>query len=237
MAYLFNQTASDEGMPPDTDEQVFPPPADAVYRTRHLRAKGNLDYLQFIKLVDTLWEAAHPDVPFQASGSNVDAVYPVVTYDLQLRKPHPSEPKVRFREEVRTPNNRDAIVIGGQRYQNLVNFSVTTEKNPELAEVLIEAFEDFMLEFTPVFKQLGLSEIVYARRLPDAEQSRRSEGIEIRTVSYLVTTEKVIQTSKKKLEEFLVYARMALSSNAPPAAPLPVDAQAVMLIDDNQSQV
>jgi hypothetical protein len=235
MAYLFNHTAPEDPTPPDIDDQVFPPAADAVYRTRHLRAKGSLTYLEFIKLVDTLWEAAHPDVPFQASGSNIDAVYPVVTYDLQLRKPHPSEPKVRFREEIRTPRDKDAIVIGGQRYQNLVNFSVTTEKNPELAEALIEAFEDFILEFTPVFKQLGLSEIVYARRLPDAEQSRRSEGIEIRTVSYLVTTEKVIQTSKKKLEEFLVYARMALSATSPPAASLPEDVQDVTLVDDNQS--
>jgi hypothetical protein len=172
-------------------------------KSAHLRASGNLSYREFIAVVRAMWHEVHPGIPILPSGGDQHAVYPAIIYSLQLRKPHPSEPKPRLREDIYTSVDEEAIIIHGQRFQNIINFSVITERNPDLAEELIETFEDFMLEYTPVYKELGISEFVYARRLPDDEENRKGEGICKRTVSYLVTTEKVVQTSAKKLNDSL----------------------------------
>lgn len=176
----------------------------------HLRAGGNLTYLEFISLVKRLWAVAHPDVPIVPSGNSDPAKYPCIVYSLQLRKPHPNEPKVRYRETL-TGENGAPFVIGGQRFQNIINFSAVTESNPELAEEVIEIFEDFMLEFTPVMKELGASELVYARRLPDDEENRAGAGVVKRTVAYMVTLEKVISTEYERLNSIMVDARVWLN--------------------------
>lgn len=206
-SYLFNRTVQ--------SDDVNQPPENGLHRNRPLRAKGNLTYLQFVKLVGDLWRESYPGVPYRVSGGDQEATYPVITYSLQLRKTHPDEPKLKFREQVPTTPGEDAIIIGGQRFQNVINFTITTEGDPELAEELIEAFEDFMLEFTPVFKELGISEIVYARRLPDEEESRRGEGVERRTLSYLVTTEKIFHATYAKLDQMVVRARVYLAGAEP----------------------
>jgi hypothetical protein len=179
-----------------------------LYQSRHQHAEGNLQYLDFIKLVDQLWTATHPEIPFFASGGKQDARYPSIIYSLQVRRPHPNEPKPRFREDVRTAPGEDTIIITAQRFQNVINFAVVTENDPQMAELIIEAFEDFMLEMTPVFKEMGVSEFVYARRLPDDEDDRMGEDIVVRKVAYMVTTEKIRQTTEKKLNHFVIHARL-----------------------------
>jgi hypothetical protein len=178
------------------------------------RAKGNLTYVEFIALVQQLWSESHPDIPFFATSGSQLARYPAIVYGLQLRKTHPQEPKPRVRENIRTAPDQPGIIITGQRFQNIVNFSVVTENDPEAAEAIIEAFEDFMQEMTPVFKEMGLSEFAYARRLPDSEETKSGEDIVKRTVCYMVTTEKVTQTSVDKLRQIIVHSRMLLQQGA-----------------------
>lgn len=174
------------------------------------RAKGNLTYVEFIALVQRLWSESHPDIPFFATSGSQLARYPAIVYGLQLRKTHPQEPKPRVRENIRTTSDQEGIIITGQRFQNIVNFTVVTENDPEAAEAIIEAFEDFMQEMTPVFKEMGLSEFAYARRLPDSEETKSGEDVVKRTVCYMVTTEKVTQTSVEKLRQIIVHSRMLL---------------------------
>lgn len=176
----------------------------------HLRARGNLSYLQFIRLVREVWKESHPDIPIVPAGDDDPAIYPCIYYSLALRKAHPSEPKPRYRE-VRE-DGAEATVVAGQRFQNLINFTAITESNPTLTEEVIEVFENFMMEFIPVFKELGTSEIVFARRNPDGEESRGTgEGAVRRTVSYLVTTERVTATSYERLRDVVVRARIMLA--------------------------
>lgn len=176
-----------------------------------MRAKGNLSYLQFIDLVRELWSQAHPDIQIVTSGNDDPAKYPCIIYSLQLRKTHPSEPKMRYREE--RNDNGEVFVVGGQRFQNLVYFEAIGEtQHVETVETLIEAFEDFMMEHTPVLKQLGVSELVYARRLSDSELVRPSANVVRRVVSYMVTTEKVIATRYDKLKEITVHARTSMQN-------------------------
>lgn len=187
-------------------------------KSHHLRARGNLTYLDFIRLVEYLWSEAHPDIPFFATGGEQYAKYPCIVYGLELRKTHSSEPKPKYREEIITGAGEDGVIVGGQRFQNVVSFSAVTETDPRLAEELIEVFEDFIMEFTPVFKELGLSEIIYNRRFSDSEENRPGQGIVKRTVSYMITTEKIILTYSKKLNSILVRARTFLETETAEAA-------------------
>ena len=136
----------------------------------------------------------------------------MMVYSLELRKPNANEPKMRVREEVVTEGDVNYL-IQGQRFENLIIFSALSKGGPELAESVIEAFEDFMLEHTPIFKRLGVSEILYSRRTPDDEQSRFSEDLDKRSVAYVVVIEKIRATEIAKIQEILLTIRQYLGSN------------------------
>jgi len=136
-------------------------------------------------------------------------------YGLELRKTHTTEPKPRTRASV----SRDVVVFG-QRFQNIVSFTVITEADggiekgasarysgPEVADNIMEIFEDFMLEHTPVFKRLGASEFIYSRRLSDSEENRDSTDICKRTVTYMLTTEKLFAQTVNQIEQIVIDVR------------------------------
>lgn len=177
---------------------------------RHLRAKGNLSYIDFVLLVKRIWENAHsvngtPTVPVLPSGNGDPAVYPCILYSLDLRRAHPEEPKMKIREII--DDNGESYVVSGQRFQNVVRFTSITESDPDLATEIIEAFEDFMMEYTPVLKELGASELVYSRRYSDSEENRSGSGVVKRSVAYLLTTEKLRRNKYEKLDEISIQAR------------------------------
>lgn len=178
-----------------------------------LQAAGNLTYLEFIAIVKLLWENANPSIPILPTQPGKYASYPCIVYGLELRKAHTTEPKPRSRHIV----EKD-IMVFGQKFQNIVSFTVlskvidqegeiTTNKGAELADAVVEAFENFMLEYTPVFKRLGASEFVYARRLADSEENRNNVDIVKRTVTYMLTTEKLIATSVDVIEKIAIDVR------------------------------
>lgn len=174
-----------------------------------LQAAGNLTYLEFISIVKLLWENLHPDIPIVPTQPAAYAIYPCIVYGLELRKSHTSEPKPRSRQVVENDH-----MVFGQRFQNIVSFTITTKilgssdkenrySGAEVADSLAEIFEDFMLEYTPVFKRLGASEFVYARRLADAEENKNNTDIVKRTVTYMLTTEKLLITSVAVIEKIV----------------------------------
>lgn len=177
-----------------------------------LRASGNLSYLEFIALVTELWERRTPDVPIFPTQGKQFARYPCIVYGTQVKTAMQSEPKKRHREFITNPNTNQVYRITGQRFKLVVSFSVTTENEPKLAEEILEAFEDFMDEITPVLKKSGLSEIVYGRQLPDAMENRDAEDICKRSVAYEVTIERVRQIPVDQLNEIVVQARTFVES-------------------------
>ena len=76
-----------------------------------------------------------------------------------------------------------------------------------MCDQIIEAFEDFMLEYTPIFKAAGASELVYSRRLADSEINRDGSDIHKRTVTYMLTTEKTYAIANARIEKIAVDAR------------------------------
>jgi hypothetical protein len=182
------------------------------YETPRLKAKGNLSYQDFLRVLEKFWIDAHPGIPLQAAFDKSFGTYPIITYRLDLQKAHPSEPKPRYREEIKTPDGQDAIIIAAQRFQSVITFTIMTQIDPHTAETLVDEFISFMIEMQPVFKEMGVSELVYVRRLPDATDSRPGEGVVSRSVSYMLTTERIIKTTHSKLERVMVSARLYLES-------------------------
>jgi hypothetical protein len=178
-----------------------------------LQAAGNLTYLEFISVVKLLWENIHPDIPILPTQPAQYSTYPCVVYGLELRKSHTTEPKPRSRNIV----EKD-IMVFGQRFQNVVSFTICTKvlggssgasryDGAEVADSLAEIFEDFMIEYTPVFKRLGASEFVYARRLADSEENKGNTDIVKRTITYMLTTEKLLVTSVSQIEKIAIDIR------------------------------
>lgn len=175
-----------------------------------LRARGNLNYLQFISLIRHLWEEGHPDIPMRPVQSSKYVRYPVLVYSLQNRTPFHQESKQKLREiQYREDTN---LVTHAQRFNNIIIFKVITKMNPELCEAIIETFEDFMVDCTGYLKELGVSDMFYVRRLPDSEQTRSDEDIEERSVAYNIILERVRIQETEKIQEIVVKARTMLTN-------------------------
>ena len=143
----------------------------------------------------------------------------IIGYHLELRKAHTTEPKPRHRQNVLS----NTVRIEGQKFQNIVGFTVmskvgtfqgpngaTTRDDLDaavLCDQVIEAFEDFMQEYTAIFKAAGASELVYSRRLSDSEINRDGKDIHKRTVTYMLTTEKTFAIANARIESIAVDAR------------------------------
>ena len=192
------------------------------YSSDPLQAAGNLTYIEFMALVKALWENAYPQIPLEPEDGGQYASYPMITYTLELKRAHTSEPKPRTRF---IPKDADEIIYG-QRFQNVVGFNVYTrankadipdDENPgysgaDAADRIIEVFEDFMMEHTPVFKRLGASEFVYSRRMSDSKSSRNSIDVCKRTVTYMLTTEKLWATTISRIEKIILDIRSYMAT-------------------------
>jgi hypothetical protein len=212
--------------------------ADKMRFASPLQAQGNLTYLEFIAAVKSLWENGHPNYPIKAtsSGDNAftwynpdtgsyDDTSAIIVYSLELRKAHSVEPKPRMRQIT-----NDNIYVYGQRFQNIVSFTAITpvgvsygkdpssisddHDNAYLVESLIEAFEDFMLEYTPIFKKIGASEFVYSRRLSDSEVNRDQKDLNKRTVTYMLTTEKTFAAQSETIDKIAIDVRQYMAYEA-----------------------
>ena len=148
----------------------------------------------------------------------------IIGYSLELRKTHSIEPKPRMRSQPRDI----PFTIYGQKFQNVIAFTVmskvgtfqgvdnTTTRDDLDAAVLcdqvIETFEDFIMEYTPVFKAAGAAELVYSRRLSDSEMSRENKDLHKRAVTYMLTTEKTYAMRHDKLQSIAIDVRTWLAS-------------------------
>ena len=207
---------------------LFPREDDDSSVTRYhqpLRARGNLTYLEFIALVKMLWEEGHPDIPIVPNKGKNFAHYPCIVYGLEIRTPLQEERKPRYRGKFEHDDR--TYIQHGQRFVNMVSFSVRTENEPELADEVIELFELFMMEWTPVFKELGASDFMYNRRLSDDEETRKGEDVIRRTVVYRLVTEILMQAPYDVIEAITIDVRRKLDAilevdNSEPEAATPV---------------
>lgn len=185
---------------------------------RRLKARGNLNYLQFIALVKKLWLETHPTIPFLPVDSNFvgvdqkDDSFPRIIYSLDLRRTADNEAKPRFREQVINDLDNEAFIIYGQRFINVIAFTAVDRvafprNGAEITEALIEEFEEFMMEITPILKEEGASDVFYHRRFSDAEENRNISDLVKRTVVYQVTLEKQLIKEVSLIKDIHITAR------------------------------
>jgi hypothetical protein len=165
-------------------------------------------------------------VPEPMSADVFDEYPAIIGYSLELRKSHTMEPKPRMRQNVMS----NSITVYGQKFQNIIAFTVMSKANtlqgdnPKsvkddldtaiLCDQIIESFEDFMLEYTPIFKAAGASDLVYSRRLSDSEVNRKNKNIHKRTVTYMLTTEKTFAIKNERIEKIRIDIRTWLGSRS-----------------------
>jgi len=192
--------------------------------SKRLKAEGNLSYLEFIEVVKLLWENSYPDIPIVPTFGGAFATYPCIAYGIELKRAHNQEPKMRYRDKALGEDGK-YYIIEGQRFQNVVSFTVVVQADAgqikedstryvgaEVADRVMEKFEDFMLEYTPVFKRLGASEFVYARRVSDTETNMDQTDVVKRTVLYLLTTEKLSVSRVDTVEKIVYDVRQYIAS-------------------------
>lgn len=185
-----------------------------IYQHNRMVATGNLSWIDWLRVVEYIWHDTHPDIPLVAEGGKEVDQYPLIVYRLDFRNPLESENKPRYRESIATAPTDQAIINKGQRFNNFTTFTVYTLQDPHLAEAIIEQLENFMIEFTPVFKQLGLSDFFYGRRSPDTEDTRPGGITRVeRSVTYNAITEKIIQIDYNKLQTFSINVQTYLENN------------------------
>ena len=147
----------------------------------------------------------------------------VIGYALELRKPHTMDPKPRMRHQLKEYSASESVTFYGQKFQNIVSFTGMVEvgtffgeNNDQtyddvdasiVADQIMDAFEDFMVEHTPILKAAGASDLVYARRVSDSELNKDGKDVLQRQVMYMLTTEKTYAISNARIQKIAVDAR------------------------------
>jgi hypothetical protein len=200
------------------DESIDNPDHATPLITPRIQAPYNITYLGFIDLIEYLWIKAHPEIIFTPFADNnvYDPELGYVVYSLVNREPKQNNPKPRYQEAIDNPDNiNKKMVIFTQSFINSIRFTAV-HKSPRVAEELIEVFEDFMLEHTPIFKRFGLEELQYGRRASDEHKGRFGEDLAARSVIYMVVIQKIVITDINKLEEIWIEIMTRDSVDATP---------------------
>jgi hypothetical protein len=121
------------------------------------------------------------------------------------------EIKPRFREAlavfgdqtkqwVVTPTTSDLESFGGlvkyikikaQVFDNLVQYNIWSKSNFEV-EKLTEWFEEYMENYRGMFREAGINELIFNRRVRDDTLMAMNNGYHVRSVLYYVRTERVL---------------------------------------------
>lgn len=91
----------------------------------------------------------------------------------------------------------------GQWYDNLVQFDLWTKTNYE-AEEFIEWFENFLDKYRGMFKELGMQEMLYYRRVRDDSIIKWKNKLTVRSLIYYFRTEKLKITEIRPIKRINV---------------------------------
>ena len=82
------------------------------------------------------------------------------------------------------------INVKGQFFDNLVQYNIWSKSNYEV-EKLTLWFEDYMNDFTGMFREAGINNLVFNRRVRDDTMIQMKNGYHVRSVLYYVRTERI----------------------------------------------
>jgi hypothetical protein len=82
------------------------------------------------------------------------------------------------------------LKMTAQVFDNLVQYNIWSKSNYE-AETMIEWFEEFMGNYTGMFREAGIVQLLFNRRVRDETLFNMKNGYHARSVLYYVRTERV----------------------------------------------
>lgn len=159
------------------------------------RSRRSLTYSGFFKLLSSLWtKCGYTEPIIRWHPMNEWEQYPVVVYRLTDRRPAEgiAEKRPRHRDTVVDPNSPDRyVLLMGQVFDYFVQFDVMAKSNDE-ADDLLDKFENFILTYTPFFKESGVNQIWFERQLPDDVITAWRDPVFVRSLVYRLRMEKIV---------------------------------------------
>lgn len=135
-----------------------------------------------------------PDLPMD---------HPIITYKVISRKAKTElKPRVRqqIHEQTDDPNDERLGEIYGQKFKCLIQFNIFASVY-DLAEQVMEEFEEQIFTYTGFFKKNGVSEILFDEQATDTSYDMYRQTISVRNLRYTVEVEKLIAMFQEKLKE------------------------------------
>ncbi len=182
-----------------------------------LTAFGNLQYIEFMRMLETMWEAGHPEIPFRPykDGEEYDPEQGYIIWSGVRKLPKDNNNKPRFHHRHKDEETGRVFTVSKQSFIHEVKFSAV-HGDPWIAEELAEAWEDFMLEATPIVKRVGLEDIFYLGRNQDDIESRVGKDRAVRAIIYRIFTQKIFAVENAVLND--LYLRVVTMFDATPSA-------------------
>jgi hypothetical protein len=107
--------------------------------------------------------------------------------DLSILQEHSDNQYVEHQDKI-----YKYIKVKGQFLDNLVQYNIWTRTTWE-AEELIEWFQnDYMLPYTGMFREAGINELIFQRRIRDDTLMQRKNGFHLRSILYYIRTEHIL---------------------------------------------
>lgn len=183
---------------------------NGVHDSRTLKADKSATLFDFIKMIDKLVTLTMKDLEVNFIPDEGKTVYlsndqrldtPMITYKLKERKPK-GELKPRFRENFKESKNGIESRVGevyGQKFKCHIQFDIFASVY-EVAEQVMERFEELMITYAGYFKKNGIAEIIFDKQFTDETFESMRQTLSIRSISYYVEVEKLTVIMRESIK-------------------------------------
>lgn len=185
------------------------------YIDDRLKADKTATFLDFVDDLRQLWEAAGKRGKIVRSFQKDKASYPIITYRILKRRPHPAfqEKKPRLRQTIRHPHQPgDFIEIYGQVYQVIVGFNVFSTSDEEADELAVE-LEEFLFQYKAFFKKRGVKEIYFLEQDEDETVETSHFPLVKRSLVFDMQFELIIPFYQNQIEQLAIQASIHKTIN------------------------
>lgn len=130
---------------------------------------------------------------------------PIITYRLVQKTPgvvgaHKEiKPRVRAQYKVGDSDSEEVITVFGQRFDCIVQFEVWASNDSVVSDYADE-FEDFMLTYTGILKEMGIIEVIYLGTTDEPSPNAWRVDLQSRSIKYHVVIDKLTPVSSKTIE-------------------------------------
>lgn len=191
----------------------FPPTGLA---TNQLLAWDTPAYLQPTKLPWLIWEFIDncwPEsaITFTDNHPLEEVTHPTVVWSINHRVPGPPGGVAERKPRYRGAENRDDALLEhfGQKMSITYQFDVY-DRTSTLANQLMERFEDYLFNITPLLHDIGVDQFTFIEQVNDKQLST-TERVAVRSLRYLALFDKRYAREIPKISIIRMYIRHDLT--------------------------